>query len=85
MVKKLQLYVQQVNCSLEDTSQQVLASLPRVSHETEVLCHEARSLQKKLQEVEGEISKVSFHFQNHSLSTISSKNTSIKEFLLRLF
>nr|XP_018910859.1 PREDICTED: conserved oligomeric Golgi complex subunit 7 [Bemisia tabaci] len=58
MVKKLQLYVQQVNCSLEDTSQQVLASLPRVSHETEVLCHEARSLQKKLQEVEGEISKV---------------------------
>uniref|UniRef100_A0A1B6DV36 Conserved oligomeric Golgi complex subunit 7 n=1 Tax=Clastoptera arizonana TaxID=38151 RepID=A0A1B6DV36_9HEMI len=58
MVKKLQLYVQQVNSTLEDTSQQVLHCLPRVMRDTEMLHHEAIFLQNKMQSIKEEIVKV---------------------------
>nr|CAD7442660.1 unnamed protein product [Timema bartmani] len=71
---KLQLYVQQVNGALEDTSQQVrfgrtngaledtsqqvLQSLPRVMRDTELLHQEALLLREKMQLVKVEIAKV---------------------------
>nr|CAD7404092.1 unnamed protein product [Timema poppensis] len=55
---KLQLYVQQVNSALEDTSQQVLQSLPRVMRDTELLHQEALLLWEKMQLVKVEIAKV---------------------------
>ncbi|KAJ9600656.1 hypothetical protein L9F63_026203 [Diploptera punctata] len=58
LVMKLQLYVQQVNSALEDTSQQVLQSLPRVMRDTEVLYQEALILREKMQSVKQEIAKV---------------------------
>lgn len=36
LVAKLQLYVQQVNSALEETSQQVLVSLPRIMIDAQV-------------------------------------------------
>lgn len=36
LVTKLQLYVQQVNSALEDTSQQVLAGMPRIVKDAQV-------------------------------------------------
>ncbi|PSN54981.1 Conserved oligomeric Golgi complex subunit 7 [Blattella germanica] len=57
LVMKLQLYVQQVNCALEDTSQQVLQNLPRVMRDTEVLHQEALLLRDKMHSVKQEIAK----------------------------
>ena len=58
LVMKLQLYVQQVNTALEETSQQVLQSLPRVMRDTEVLQQEALVLREKMKTVRDEMSKV---------------------------
>lgn len=58
MVKKLQLYVQQVNSALEDTSQQVLQSLPRIIRDSEMLHQEALLLQEKMKSIKEEIAKV---------------------------
>ncbi|XP_054278876.1 conserved oligomeric Golgi complex subunit 7 [Macrosteles quadrilineatus] len=58
MVKKLQLYVQQVNNALEETSQQVLQSLPRVMRDSEMLHQEAVTLRDTMQSVRQEVAKV---------------------------
>lgn len=58
MVMKLQLYVQQVNGALEETSQSVLSSLPRVLRDTQLLQQEALSLQDKMVVVKQEIANV---------------------------
>ncbi|XP_034235213.1 conserved oligomeric Golgi complex subunit 7 [Thrips palmi] len=58
LVMKLQLYVQQVNSSLEETSQQVLQSLPRVMRDTDILQQEALMLREKMKTVREEMSKV---------------------------
>lgn len=59
MVKKLQLYVQQVNSSLEEMSEQVVASLPRIMRDANVLSQEAEMLQQKMSAVKQEIIDVS--------------------------
>lgn len=56
---KLQLYVQQVNGALEETSQSVLSGLPRVLRDTQVLQQEALLLREKMVTVKQEIAKVS--------------------------
>ncbi|XP_026292133.1 conserved oligomeric Golgi complex subunit 7 isoform X1 [Frankliniella occidentalis] len=58
LVMKLQLYVQQVNSALEETSQQVLQSLPRVMRDTDVLQQETLLLREKMKTVREEMSKV---------------------------
>lgn len=58
LVMKLQLYVQQVNSALEETSQQVLQSLPRIMRDTDVLQQEALMLREKMKTVREEMSKV---------------------------
>lgn len=55
---KLQLYVQQVNGALEETSQSVLSSLPRVLRDTQLLQQEALALREKMVVVKEEIEKV---------------------------
>lgn len=55
---KLQLYVQQVNGALEETSQSVLSSLPRVLRDTQILQLEALALREKMVVVKQEIEKV---------------------------
>lgn len=55
---KLQLYVQQVNGALEETSQSVLSSLPRVLRDTQFLQQEALALREKMVAVKQEIEKV---------------------------
>lgn len=55
---KLQLYVQQVNTSLEETSQQVLASLPKILRDTKNLQDEAMVLKAKMAVVKEEIEKI---------------------------
>ncbi|XP_076226265.1 conserved oligomeric Golgi complex subunit 7 isoform X1 [Nomia melanderi] len=54
---KLQLYVQQVNGALEETSQSVLSSLPRVLRDTQLLQLEALALREKMVVVKQEIEK----------------------------
>ncbi|XP_012250674.2 conserved oligomeric Golgi complex subunit 7 [Athalia rosae] len=58
LVMKLQLYVQQVNGALEETSQSVLSGLPRVLRDTQVLQQEALLLREKMVAVKQEIAKV---------------------------
>ena len=55
---KLQLYVQQVNGALEETSQSVLSSMPRVLRDTQLLQQEALALQDKMVVVKQEIANV---------------------------
>lgn len=58
LVMKLQLYVQQVNTSLEETSQQVLASLPKILRDTKNLQQEAVLLKEKMATIKDEIVKI---------------------------
>lgn len=58
LVIKLQLYVQQVNNALENTSQNVLASLPKIVHDSKLLQQEAIVLKDKMVQVKGEIIKI---------------------------
>lgn len=58
MVTKLQLYVQQINGALEETSQSVLSSLPRILRDTHLLQQEATALQDKMVVVKQEIANV---------------------------
>ncbi|XP_044761910.1 conserved oligomeric Golgi complex subunit 7 [Coccinella septempunctata] len=55
LVMKLQLYVQQVNKSLEETSQEVLSSLPKIIRNTKQLQEEAEALRFKMGVVQKEI------------------------------
>jgi len=55
---KLQLYVQQVNGALEETSQSVLSSLPRILRDTQLLQQETLALREKMVAVKQEIAKV---------------------------
>lgn len=55
---KLQLYVQQVNQALEETSQQVLVSLPKIVHDTKLLQQEAMVLKEKMAIVKEEIIRI---------------------------
>lgn len=58
LVMKLQLYVQQVNGALEETSQSVLSSLPRILRDTQLLQQETLALKEKMVAVKQEIAKV---------------------------
>lgn len=71
LVMKLQLYVQQVNAALEQTSQQVLVSLPKIMRDTENLQHEALLLKEKLNIVKEEIIKIE-HDTGQSLQTLEN-------------
>lgn len=68
---KLQLYVQQVNTALEETSQQVLASLPRILRDTKNLQQEAMVLKQKMVSVKDEIVKIE-HETGKSINTIEN-------------
>ncbi|RZF43006.1 hypothetical protein LSTR_LSTR017680 [Laodelphax striatellus] len=57
-VMKLQLYVQQVNSALEETSQQVLQGLPRVMRDAKMIHQEALMLREKMQSIRHEIVQV---------------------------
>ena len=58
MLTKLQLYVQQVNTSLEETSQNVVSSMPKLLRDTQILQQEAIALKEKMQTVKGELEAV---------------------------
>lgn len=66
LVMKLQLYVQQVNGALEETSQSVLSSLPRILRDTQLLQQETLALREKMVAVKQEIAKVSNLFKTKS-------------------
>jgi len=51
LVTKLQRYIQDMNKSLEDTSQQALVNLPRVLRDVETLKQEATFLWQQMQQV----------------------------------
>uniref|UniRef100_A0A0A9Z8G4 Conserved oligomeric Golgi complex subunit 7 n=1 Tax=Lygus hesperus TaxID=30085 RepID=A0A0A9Z8G4_LYGHE len=58
VVSKLQLYVQQVNGAIEETSEHVIKNLPRVMHDTDMIQKEAILLKDKMQVVKEEITKI---------------------------
>ncbi|XP_018329117.1 conserved oligomeric Golgi complex subunit 7 isoform X2 [Agrilus planipennis] len=58
LVMKLQLYVQQINSVLEQTSEQILTSLPKIMRDTKNLQEEALILREKMESVKEEIFKV---------------------------
>ncbi|XP_071838113.1 conserved oligomeric Golgi complex subunit 7-like isoform X2 [Apostichopus japonicus] len=58
LVMKLQLFIQEVNNSLEETSQQALQNLPRVLRDVEAVKQEALFLKEQMQLVKADIKKV---------------------------
>uniref|UniRef100_T1I1G8 Conserved oligomeric Golgi complex subunit 7 n=1 Tax=Rhodnius prolixus TaxID=13249 RepID=T1I1G8_RHOPR len=58
LVAKLQLYVQQVNGAIEETSEHVLKHLPRVMHDADMIQREALMLKEKMQLVKEEITHI---------------------------
>lgn len=58
LVSKLQLYVQQVNEKIEDTSQEILCSLPTVVKDVQHLQAETAALKRSISDVEREIATV---------------------------
>nr|CAI5835944.1 unnamed protein product [Callosobruchus analis] len=60
LVTKLQLYVQQLNTTLEQTSQQVLSSLPKIMRDTTSLQQEAVTLKQKMATVKSEIERIEY-------------------------
>ncbi|CAH1263030.1 COG7 [Branchiostoma lanceolatum] len=58
LVMKLQLFIQEVNNSLEEISQQALTNLPRVIRETEAVRQEAIFLKEQMMMVKEDIRKV---------------------------
>uniref|UniRef100_T1IJ20 Conserved oligomeric Golgi complex subunit 7 n=1 Tax=Strigamia maritima TaxID=126957 RepID=T1IJ20_STRMM len=58
LIMKLQLFIQEVNNSLEDLSEQVLQNLPRVIRDGEALSQEATSLQEQMRTVKEDIVNV---------------------------
>ncbi|BES98168.1 oligomeric golgi complex [Nesidiocoris tenuis] len=57
-ISKLQLYVQQVNGAIEETSEHVMKNIPRVMHDADMIQKEAVMLEKKMQIVKEEINKI---------------------------
>ncbi|CAF0799881.1 unnamed protein product [Rotaria sordida] len=58
LITKLQMYIQEMNNSIEETSQQAVQQFPRVLREIDVLRHEATLLQEQMRTVRGDIQKV---------------------------
>lgn len=58
MVYKLQLFVQEINSSLEETAQQVIHNLPKVVRETETICRDASLLKGEMRALKEEIVKI---------------------------
>jgi hypothetical protein len=74
IVMKLQLCVQQVNSALEDTSQQVFMSLPKIIRDTKNLHQEATVLKEKMAAVRNEIVKIE-QDTGKSINTIEKLDT----------
>ncbi|XP_057670928.1 conserved oligomeric Golgi complex subunit 7 [Diorhabda carinulata] len=81
LVMKLQLYVQQVNNALEDTSQQVLASLPKILRDVKSLQQEAVLLKEKMATVRAEIEKIE-HDTGQSISNIEKLDSMQNKLIL---
>lgn len=89
LVMKLQLYVQQVNGALEETSQSVLSSLPRILRDTQLLQQETLALREKMVAVKQEIAKVGhvislniyLHVCNFTKQTLKHRSRKIQPLL----
>lgn len=58
MLKKLQLCVEQVHEVLDETTEQVLSSLPKVVNDIEQFENQATSIQQKIMDLKQEINTV---------------------------
>ncbi|XP_037024484.1 conserved oligomeric Golgi complex subunit 7 [Bradysia coprophila] len=58
LVSKMQLYVQQLNSALEDTSQQVLSAIPKIMKDAQNLQNAAVSLKTQMSDVQCNIDQV---------------------------
>ncbi|CAF1091088.1 unnamed protein product [Didymodactylos carnosus] len=57
LITKLQMYIQEMNNSIEETSQQAIQHFPRVMREVDLLKHDATLLQEQMRSVRGDIQK----------------------------
>lgn len=83
---KLQLYVQQVNYAVEDSSQQVVASMPRIAKEAATLQCDVAMLQQKMSAMRQEVASVQERTGDcmatlERLNTLQSKLQAAKESL----
>ncbi|XP_050730840.1 conserved oligomeric Golgi complex subunit 7-like isoform X3 [Eriocheir sinensis] len=74
LVMRLQLAIQEVNGALEETSQQVVGSLPRVMRDIESLGHEVSILKNQMNSVRQDIEKVE-HNTAASMQTLVKLDT----------
>uniref|UniRef100_A0A1B0D1I4 Conserved oligomeric Golgi complex subunit 7 n=1 Tax=Phlebotomus papatasi TaxID=29031 RepID=A0A1B0D1I4_PHLPP len=57
-VDQLQIYVRDVNCVLEDTSQQIIGNIPNIMKDVDNLRREALTLQKQMHDMQIEIAQL---------------------------
>lgn len=74
LVMRLQLAIQEVNSALEETSHQVVGSLPRVLRDVESLGHEVSVLKNQMNSVRQDIEKVE-HNTAASMQTLVKLDT----------
>lgn len=63
MLKKLQLCVEQVHEVLDETTEQVLSSLPKVVNDIEQFENQATNIQQKIIDLKKEINTVNIIFK----------------------
>lgn len=81
LVTKLQLYVQQVNKVLEETSQQILTSLPRILRDSKTLENEAALLKEKMAAIKEEVIKIEQE-TGKSINTLEKLDSTKKKLFL---
>ncbi|XP_060524695.1 conserved oligomeric Golgi complex subunit 7 [Cylas formicarius] len=84
LAMKLQLYVQQVNKALENTSQQTLTMMPKIIRDTKALQEEAIILKEKMEQVKEDIIKIELDTTKsinsiEALDSIKNKLVLVKE------
>ncbi|XP_015784941.1 conserved oligomeric Golgi complex subunit 7-like [Tetranychus urticae] len=59
IVYKLQLFIQEINQSLEETALSVIGNLPKLNRDIDVLCEQARTFKNDLVAIKGNVDKLS--------------------------
>lgn len=70
MVTKLQVFIQEINNSIDDTSQQTVQNFPRILREIDVLKQESFMLKEQMKNVRDDLVKVEKDTVNDSMKLL---------------
>jgi hypothetical protein len=70
LITKLQVFIQEINNSIDDTSQQTVQNFPRILREIEVLKQETFMLKEQMKSVRDDLIKVEKNTVNESMKSL---------------